>query len=111
MNTLLLLNASTLGKGDSELGHQLMLTYLKKLSEIDFKIDNIFCVNEGVKLTTTDLKAIELIKVLELKGCIVASCGTCLDFYNLRESLQVGQVGSMDLMIQMQKEAQKVLIP
>jgi peroxiredoxin family protein len=52
-------------------------------------------LNGGVKLTTEGSDCLESLKRLSDKGVIILSCGTCLDFYGLKEKLQVGEISNM----------------
>ncbi len=45
-----------------------------------------------MKLTVEGSPLLEQIKRLEAEGVQVLSCGTCLDFYRLKDKLQVGKV-------------------
>lgn len=77
-----------------ELGAMLMLGILKTLKECNNKPENIFLLNKGVMLSTQNTDAIEELKELQSIGVKIFSCGTCLDFFSLRNSLQVGEVGN-----------------
>jgi peroxiredoxin family protein len=46
-------------------------------------------------LTTEGSDVIDILKQLEEKGVEILSCGTCLDFYNLKDKLSVGRVTNM----------------
>ena len=54
----------------------------------------IIFINSGVKLTIEGSEVIEEIKELEKRGVEALSCGTCLDFYGLKEKLQVGVISN-----------------
>jgi len=83
------------GQGDSTLGKLLMKNYIYALKELDNKPSSIIFLNRGVFLTTEGSEVINDLKELEKIGVEVISCGTCLDYYNLKEKLQVGSVGNM----------------
>lgn len=83
------------GQGDSALGKLLMKNYIYALKELDNKPSSIIFLNRGVFLTTEGSEAINDLKELEKIGVEIISCGTCLDYYNLKEKLQVGSVGNM----------------
>jgi hypothetical protein len=100
-----------MGEGNDELGSQLMISYLSKLVSQSVKIDAVFCANSAAYLTTKNEQAIELIKVLEISGAVISTCGTCLDFFELNDSLKVGERGSMDLLITLKQQAQKIYQP
>lgn len=46
-------------------------------------------------LTTEGSECIESIKLLSDKGVNILNCGTCLDFYGLKEKLLIGEVSNM----------------
>ena len=51
------------------------------------------------------------IKVLEENGVEIVSCGACLDFYNLKESVKVGSIGNMyDIVDSLNKSTNKLTI-
>ena len=106
---LLLLNSDIVGAGNKELGEKLMISFLNQLVLNKTKIDAVFCVNSGVFLTTTNKPASVLLEKIENQGAVISSCGTCLDFYNLKDMLAVGEIGTMDLYVQLMSGADKVL--
>jgi tRNA 2-thiouridine synthesizing protein A len=92
---ILYIDSSRMGRGDERLGRILLKAFLKTLSELESLPQTIIFVNEGVHLTTVDSPEIATIKALEDGGCAVLVCGTCLDFYHLKDKLGVGQVSNM----------------
>lgn len=89
------IDSSNMGSGDEKLGRILMKAFLKTLPELESLPKSIIFLNDGVFLTTTDSPEIETIKSLEAGGCTILVCGTCLDFYNLKDKLGVGQISNM----------------
>lgn len=72
-----------------------MKSFLFTLSETKPYPDFLIFLNSGVKLTTEGSESIEdLIKLKEGRVEIV-SCGTCLDFFEIKSKLQVGSVSNM----------------
>ena len=92
---ILYIDSLKMGRGDEKLGRILMKAFLKTLAELESLPQKIIFVNEGVHLTTADSPEIATIRALEDSGCMVLVCGTCLDFYHLKEKLGVGQVSNM----------------
>jgi selenium metabolism protein YedF len=105
----LYLNSDQMGKGDEDLGRILLEKYLEKLANSDENIDLIGCVNSGINLTTKGSQVIDSLKRLEKKGTRIASCGTCLDHYNKRNELLIGEIGSMDQTVQIMAQATKII--
>ncbi len=108
---LLYLNSDKLGQGDRELGEKLLISYLKNLISHNIRIHAVFCVNSAAFLTTVNKEAIDNFKEMNAKGAVISTCGTCLDYYNIKDKLQVGEVGSMGLAIQLMQQADKVYRP
>jgi len=48
---------------------------------------------------------------MEKKGIEILSCGTCLNFYGIKEKLRVGVVSNMYDIIESLIEADKVISP
>lgn len=81
--------------GDGELGSILIKGFLNAISEQTEKPKSIVCVNSAVLLTTSeDEEIISILKKIEDKGVDIYSCGTCLDFYDIRDNLKVGIAGN-----------------
>jgi len=68
-------------------------------------------VNRGVYLTTSGSAELETIKTLEREGTAILSCGTCLDFYHLKDKLEVGQMSNMFEIASLLLEADRVVAP
>jgi len=92
---VILVASEFLGVGDDKLGAMLMKSYMYALTESDVKPKTMLFINGGVKLTTEGSDVLESLKTLEGQGVEIMSCGTCLDFYGLKEKLAVGQVTNM----------------
>ncbi|GAA0726582.1 sulfurtransferase-like selenium metabolism protein YedF [Clostridium malenominatum] len=84
-----------LGAGSEELGSILMRSYFFALTESNDLPKNIIFLNSGVNLTTEGSAVLESLKKLEEKGAAIYSCGTCLDYYNLKDKLQIGEISNM----------------
>lgn len=91
----ILIGSDTFGRGDDKLGTALMKSYLYALSESSKRPATIMFVNAGVKLTTEGSEVLESLKALESNGVEILSCGTCLDFYGLKEKLVIGSITNM----------------
>ncbi|QRN86562.1 sulfurtransferase-like selenium metabolism protein YedF [Clostridia bacterium] len=90
-----LIKSKDFGEGDPELGRVLMRSFLFTLQECDEPIKAIVFMNSAVYLTLDDSEVLGTISNLEKKGAEILSCGTCLDFYNVKERLAVGSITNM----------------
>ncbi|GHU89787.1 sulfurtransferase-like selenium metabolism protein YedF [Spirochaetia bacterium] len=86
---------NTMGSGSEDLGAILMKAFIYSLTELDSPPDTILFFNSGVRLTTEGSTVLKDLKTLEEKGTVISSCGTCLDFYQLKEKLAIGNVTNM----------------
>ena len=104
---LVVLSANTMGTGDAKLGTSLMKAFVFALTKQDQLPDTILCYNTGAYLTCEGADTLEDLKLLESEGVTILTCGTCLDFYGLKEKLGVGGVTNMyDIVERMEKAAQ-----
>ena len=72
-----------------------MKSYLYALSESDKLPSHLLFLNGGVKLTIEGSECLESIQSLKDEGVTILSCGTCLDFYNIKDKLKVGEITNM----------------
>lgn len=100
-----------MGRGNDELGEVLMRNFIFTLSEVTPLPHKILCVNSGVKLTCNGSKVLEALQQLEQQGVEIASCGLCLEFFDLKEQLAVGVVSNMLETIEAMNEADKIIQP
>jgi intracellular sulfur oxidation DsrE/DsrF family protein len=64
---------------------------------------------EGVKLVIDDSPVLGQLKALEGKGVHLIVCSTCLDYFNIKDRMQIGIVGGMSDIIEAQMKAEKVI--
>ncbi|MCG0275115.1 MAG: sulfurtransferase-like selenium metabolism protein YedF [Thermosediminibacteraceae bacterium] len=107
---VILVTSDTLGKGSEELGKLLMRNYIYTLKELDRLPKCIMFINKGVYLAAQGSESLEVLKELESKGVEILSCGTCLDYYGLKEKLAVGSVTNMYTIAQKLSEFRSVVL-
>jgi selenium metabolism protein YedF len=93
--TVIFIASDEMGRGDSKLGQILMKNFIFTLIEADTSPDAIYFVNNGVKLTVGGSDVIEPLAELANRGVDIASCGLCLEFFNVKETLAVGRISNM----------------
>lgn len=92
---VLLLTKDYLGEGSEELGRNLMKSFLYVLTEADVKPKAIYCINSAVNMLVEGSEHIENFKALESAGVTIGGCGICLDFYEVKDKVQVGTVTNL----------------
>ncbi len=89
------INQDILGQGSMDLGAVLMKSFFYTLTEAEELPRSILFVNSGVYLTVKGSPVLEFIKILEDRGVKILSCGTCLDYYKLKDKLAAGSITNM----------------
>ena len=106
---VVLITSDRFGTGDDRLGEILMKAFLNTLWDTEPKPAGIMFINDGVRLTTEGSEVLETLELLEKEGVEIFSCGTCLEFYGLKEKLKVGLVTNMYDTVQSLLSAGKVI--
>lgn len=106
---VILITSDKFGTGDDKLGIALMKSYLFALTEADIKPDKIFFVNSGVRLVCEGTEVLDSIKALFNAGVEINSCGTCLDFYSLKDKLLIGEVTNMYTIVECTNKASNTI--
>lgn len=99
------ISSEKMGEGNDELGKVLIKGFIYTLTECKPYPKHIIFVNGGVKLTTENEATVENLKILEESGVEILSCGTCLDYYDLKEKLQVGSITNMYTIVETMKNS------
>lgn len=92
---VLFISSDQLGQGSSELGHLLMRNFIYTLTKSETSPQAIILMNSAVKLSIAGSPALESLLELEKSGIPILVCGTCLDYYQLMDQRQAGQVSNM----------------
>jgi selenium metabolism protein YedF len=87
--------SEAIGSGDDKLGRILMEGFVNTLAEQDHAPDKLLLMNGGVRLATEGSPVLATLKALTDRGCEILVCGTCLDFFDLKEKLAAGVVSNM----------------
>ncbi len=108
---VIVIPADTMGRGNDALGGVLMRAYIKTIKHLSPLPAKIFFYNTGVKITATQSDLIAPLRELADMGVEIYSCGTCLDFFNLKDSLLVGNPSNMFEIMDAMAQASKVISP
>jgi selenium metabolism protein YedF len=88
-------SSDCIGRGPEELGFRLMKAFIYALAEAEVPPRRMVFMNSGVKLACEGSDSLENLRRLEKGGTEILACGTCLDYYGLKESLGLGRVSNM----------------
>lgn len=106
---MVLISSTCLGKGDDELGTNLMINFVKTLKEMGDDLWQLVFINHGVKLCTQGSALIDPIKELEESGIGIFACGACLNHLNLMDKKEVGKTTNMLDIVTAMQLADKVI--
>ena len=94
---------------DETIGRRLVQSFWNNLPDELTAPATFAFLNRGVFLTLDDSPVIESLRSLEAAGSRFLSCGTCLDFFQVKQRLGVGEVGTMARIQGLMVAADKVI--
>ncbi len=98
-----------MGGASEELGRALMKSFIYSLTELDTPPEHLLFFNGGVFLTTEGSAVLDDLATLVNKGSQVASCGACLNYYQLSDQLAIGQVTNMYAIVSGLAQAKRLI--
>ncbi|MBN2645504.1 MAG: sulfurtransferase-like selenium metabolism protein YedF [Desulfuromonadaceae bacterium] len=110
-NNVVYIASACMGQGADELGEVLMRNFIFTLGEVHPLPKAILFVNSGVKLTCNGSAVLEALEKLAHAGVEIASCGLCLEFFGLKEQLQIGRVSNMLETVEALSAADRIINP
>ena len=92
-----------------ELGKVLSNGFLNAIEELPERKSSIVLISKGVKLAIKKSYVLNRLKSLEEKGFDILICGTCLDYFKIREKVDVGKISNALEIMECMTEADKVI--
>ncbi|MBR6518385.1 MAG: sulfurtransferase-like selenium metabolism protein YedF [Oscillospiraceae bacterium] len=105
------LSADVMGSGEEKLGKSLMKAFVFALTKQDNLPETVLCYNKGAFLSCEYADTLEDLKTLEAEGVNILTCGTCLDFYGIKEKLAVGSVTNMYEIVEKMEKSRWIVRP
>lgn len=109
--TVVVFDGTTMGRGDEALGKTLLKGFIYALSQLDVPPETLLFYNGGAPLTCEGSPALDDLKSMASQGTEILTCGTCLDYYGLKESLRVGSVTNMYTITETLAHAVRIIKP
>lgn len=110
-NTVVVIASDRMGEGNDELGKVLIKGFIYAVSQLDTLPKAILFYNGGATLTTEGSDSLKDLKEMEAQGVEILTCGTCLDYYQLKDKLAVGSVTNMYSIVETMAQADKIIRP
>ena len=92
---MLLIQSEGLGRGDDRLGSLLMGNFLRQLGQSENRPAGLIFWNTGVRLVCEGSGVLEPLRSLEAQGVEIMVCSTCLEYFDLADTLAVGRTTTM----------------
>ena len=110
-NTVVVISSDKMGNGNDELGKVLIKGCIFAITQLEELPKKMIFYNGGAKITCEGSDSLEDLKNLENQGVEIVTCGTCLDYYGLKEKLAVGSVTNMYDIVESMQKAGKIIKP
>lgn len=110
-NTVIVIASDRMGEGNDELGKVLIKGFIFAVTQLEELPKTILFYNGGATLTTEGSESLADLKLLEEQGVEILTCGTCLDYYGLKDKLCVGNVTNMYTIVETMNAADKIIRP
>ena len=110
-NLVVVISSDRMGSGNDALGKVLIKGFIFAVTQLEHLPKTILFYNGGATLTAEGSDSLEDLKHLEEEGVEILTCGTCLNYYNLTDKLQVGSVTNMYTIVEKMAGADKIITP
>lgn len=105
------ISSNTMGRGDDELGTALMKAFIHTILSLDYLPDTLIFYNTGVKLAVKDSDVLDDLKKLEEQGVELLVCGTCANFFNIKDNIAAGTISNMYDIAGAMSKAGRIVMP
>jgi selenium metabolism protein YedF len=100
-----------MGNGPAELGAILVKAFVNTIKEVKPLPSHCVFYNTGVHLVVEGSTLIEPLRELSDRGVKMLACGTCLDYFKVKDKLMVGTVSNMFTILETLSAAGHVVEP
>lgn len=108
---IIVISSDKMGEGDEVLGNKLLKAFIFAVTKQDNLPKTMLFYNKGAYMTCEGSEVIDDLKFLESEGVEIMTCGTCLDFYGIKEKLCIGTVTNMYDIVETMEKASKIVKP
>ena len=108
---VVVISSQVMGSGDDTLGASLMKAFIFSLTQQDALPDTVLFYIGGAHLTCEGSPCLEDLEALEKADVEILTCGTCLNYYGIAETLEVGDVTNMYVIVEKLGSARRIVQP
>jgi sulfur relay (sulfurtransferase) complex TusBCD TusD component (DsrE family) len=109
--TAILFTRFGLGQGPEDLQLRLARSFLTVLRDLPEPPAALLFYTDGVKLACDGSPVLDELRHFAEHGASIVLCGTCVDYFGLRDQVRVGTVAGMAAIIEAMVRADKVITP
>jgi selenium metabolism protein YedF len=109
--TVAFISSDQVGRGEEPLGRLLMRSFLFALTQGSAPPNRMIFMNRGIHLAVNGSEVLDSLKALAAAGCEILVCGTCLDYFGLKDQVAVGRVSNMYEIVETLTEADRIIAP
>lgn len=110
-HNLICIKNDKMGFGNEDLGAILLKAFVNTIKEVQPLPRTIVFYNSGVMVTTTTSALLAPLKELESLGVELLICGTCADFYKIKDQIGVGKISNMYNILSSLANAGSIIYP
>ena len=92
---VLTVSSDTMGRGSDDLGRILIRGFFHTLVDVEPLPDTVIFFNAGARLVVEGSPVLEDLAALQEKGVQILACGTCVEYFDLKDRIAVGQISNM----------------
>lgn len=96
---------------DEALGRKLVQGLLETLKAIEPMPTHLILYSRGVLLAMDDAPTLPALQAITQRGIVLLLCGTCVDHFEKKAAVRVGEIANMLKLLEIQLAAGKVLKP
>lgn len=109
--TVIVISSGSMGNGSEELGTALLKGFIYAITKQDILPATMLFYNGGARLTCEGSDSLEDLTYLISQGVEILTCGTCLSYYGLAETLSIGSVTNMYAIAEIMMQADHIVKP
>ena len=109
-NYVVALSSDTIGS-DAALGRVLVQSLLATLKAIEPLPTHLILYSRAVLLAMEGAATLPDLQAIAQRGVAIRLCGTCVDHYEMKQAVRVGEIANMLTLMELQLAAGKVLKP
>lgn len=107
--TVVVIHNQGMGSGSEELGKILLQACLNTLKDIAPPPAAILCYNAGVFAAAEGAPTVPALEELARQGVSLLICGTCVDYFDLKNKIAVGTISNMYDILQQLSSANRII--